>query len=64
MARRGNHDGGEGVAGGRNAGDDGMRFGGDRVGLVSRIGLGRCEETDLPDLRIDNGARVPTRLHC
>ena len=40
MARRGNHDGGEGVAGGRNAGDDGMRFGGDRVGLVSRIGLG------------------------
>lgn len=42
MARRRNHDGGEGVSGGGNAGgdDDGVRFGGDRVGLVSRIGLG------------------------
>lgn len=30
---------------------------------MSRIGLGRSEETNLADFWIDDGARVPSRLH-
>lgn len=60
-ARRRDHDGGQGVAGGRNAGDRRRRGG--RVGWTRQRAVRRGEESDLTDLGVANGARNTAGIH-
>lgn len=61
MARRRDHDGGQGVAGGRNVGNG--RGGGGRVGRTRERAVGRSEESDLPDLGVADGAGNAAGIH-
>lgn len=61
VARRGDHDGGQGVAGGRYAGNQRRRRG--RVGRPGLRAVGRSEKSDLPDLRVADGAGNAAGLH-